>query len=118
MVSHGISTSLKPALASPPLSVRCDGPAQPGLATGLAAPCRSRRLGVPCTSWCGTDTQPGGWSHALSRGLYASPTWVKVGTSKTSLTFPGPEVNLVSFPVLSQIKPQAPLLVVPFRQFL
>jgi len=24
----------------------------------------------------------------------------------------------VSFPVLSQIKPQAPLLVVPFRQFL
>ena len=26
--------------------------------------------------------------------------------------------DLVSFPVLSQIKPQAPLLVVPFRQFL
>ena len=23
-------------------------------------------------------------------------------------TFPGPDVNLVSFPVLSQIKPQAP----------
>jgi len=33
-------------------------------------------------------------------------------------TFPGPDVNLVSFPVLSQIKPQAPRLVVPFRQFL
>ena len=27
-------------------------------------------------------------------------------------------LDLVSFPVLSQIKPQAPLLVVPFRQFL
>jgi hypothetical protein len=26
--------------------------------------------------------------------------------------------DLVSFPVLSQIKPQNPLLVVPFRQFL
>ena len=26
--------------------------------------------------------------------------------------------GLVRFPVLSQIKPQAPLLVVPFRQFL
>ena len=31
-------------------------------------------------------------------------------------SFPCPD--LVSFPVLSQIKPQAPLLVVPFRQFL
>ena len=29
-----------------------------------------------------------------------------------------PCLDLVSFPVLSQIKPQAPLLVVPFRQFL
>ena len=27
-------------------------------------------------------------------------------------------LDLVSFPVLSQTKPQAPLLVVPFRQFL
>ena len=27
-------------------------------------------------------------------------------------------LDLVSFPVLSQIKPQAPRLVVPFRQFL
>jgi hypothetical protein len=27
-------------------------------------------------------------------------------------------LDLVSFPVLSQIKPQAPHLVVPFRQFL
>jgi len=27
-------------------------------------------------------------------------------------------MDLVSFPVLGQIKPQAPLLVVPFRQFL
>jgi hypothetical protein len=34
-------------------------------------------------------------------------------------TFPGRHIlDLVSFPVLSQIKPQAPLLVVPFRQFL
>ena len=40
-------------------------------------------------------------------------------------TLPGPDrsvriasANLVSFPVLSQIKPQAPRLVVPFRQFL
>ena len=29
-----------------------------------------------------------------------------------------PESGLVSLPVLSQIKPQAPRLVVPFRQFL
>ena len=27
-------------------------------------------------------------------------------------------VRIYGFPVLSQIKPQAPLLVVPFRQFL
>ena len=35
-----------------------------------------------------------------------------------SVCHSSPCPDLVSFPVLSQIKPQAPLLVVPFRQFL
>jgi hypothetical protein len=49
---------------------------------------------------------------------------MKFGTSFLTCPEAGPslfqaqKVNLVSFPVLSQIKPQAPPLVVPFRQFL
>jgi hypothetical protein len=47
MVSHGISTYLKPAYASPPLSARFDGPAQPGLATGSATAVEQEAFPVP-----------------------------------------------------------------------
>ena len=51
----GLARTLsQPKKTDPPLCVRCDGLTLLRLATGLASACR--RVGVPCSSWCRTES--------------------------------------------------------------
>ena len=52
--------------------------------------------------------------HELRTAMHHHPSNHEASPMRQSYR----SLDLVSFPVLSQIKPQAPLLVVPFRQFL
>ncbi len=52
--------------------------------------------------------------HQLRTAMHHHPQ----NQERSSICQSSLSLDLVSFPVLGQIKPQAPLLVVPFRQFL
>ena len=58
--------------------------------------------------------QPDKSIHQLGTAMHHHPT----NQEKSPACQSHRCLALVSFPALSQIKPQAPLLVVPFRQFL
>ncbi|KAL1268630.1 hypothetical protein QQF64_033993 [Cirrhinus molitorella] len=89
----------------------------------LNTPCPSKKFAASCTgprnylaSWnlIRYQNEPDKSLHQLRTAMHHHPRIEKEPSICQSFSCPG----RVSFPVLSQIKPQAPLLVVPFCQFL